>query len=415
MARGVTRVSRSAAGNESADDKGGNENDNLLQDAQIGADEAVVGGTGDDGGVVIDDRAEDESWDLPDGAKPATRQQTETRQQDRPPSQEDDDPYGEDDRLAQDEGADGYGDRGPSRRARRNRARRAALDGASQHIEMLQRTVMEQGEMLKRLTSGQMGIAAHSVDSQLGQAQQALRMADAELAKAVSEGDGGKFAEIQALRDEAYARVIGLTQQKRRIEAQRAQGFEEQPGGGQRSVAQPDGRQQQALTPQQQAAAEKATNYAEIFMDRFSWYDPQGGGRDNNIVRTIYAELSDEGYLDHTPLKWKEMERRLREDYGIEPDGVEARGGGEDGEDFPRQRQPATVRQPSRSGPPTASVRGTRSANRGGFRLDENMVDILRSEGLLGEGLSKEDKEKRDRIISRWKAGSKQLRTGAAR
>ena len=64
--------------------------------------------------------------------------------------------------------------------------------------------------------------------------------------------------------------------------------------------------------------------------------------------------------------------------------------------------------------PPTGNGRSAPNG-RSGFHLNEHQTSMLRDEGLLGDDLSKEDIAKRDRIMSKWKAGADTLRRSGAR
>lgn len=375
-------------------------------DPTLGADVALVGGADDSVAVVAEDadgnplpneelgaEHDNDDWDQDAGKKkpPAARQEDE------PAGDE------EDARIAYDaDSPDGDEGRRAGKRARRNRARRDGIAHRDAEIERLTGALGTMQRQLEQLQGGHISMAAHSIESQLGSAQQALAMADAELAKAVEAGDGKAFREVQTLRDEAAQRVYALSQARERIRTM-PKGPPGNPDGRQTPPNVQDGRQQPLPVPPAQAA--EAQRMANIFLDRNQWFDPQGTDRDSRVARQIDQELAEEGYASHQKAFWLEFERRTKE-AGL---GADYNDDDED-EAPPRRQQPA----PRRNGglPPTGAVRSSSRPGRGGFSLSTVQMDLLREEGLDGANLSKEDQAKKDRIITRWKAGAQAARRG---
>jgi hypothetical protein len=165
-------------------------------ESDLGGDVAMVGSVDDNIIVVsdddddktktVEDGGEGDDWDLPASKKggqvPARTKAEETDEE----GEEEDDL-----RTAYDEGDEGLNERRtPSRRSRRNRSRRESLEARDAEIMQLRGVVGQMAEQMQRLQHGQLGIAANTVDGQLSSARQAVALADQEMAKAVTEGDG---------------------------------------------------------------------------------------------------------------------------------------------------------------------------------------------------------------------------------
>jgi hypothetical protein len=373
-------------------------------ESDLGGDVAMVGSVDDNIIVVsdddddktktVEDGGEGDDWDLPASKKggqvPARTKAEETDEE----GEEEDDL-----RTAYDEGDEGLNERRtPSRRSRRNRSRRESLEARDAEIMQLRGVVGQMAEQMQRLQHGQLGIAANTVDGQLSSARQAVALADQEMAKAVTEGDGKKYAEIMALRDEAAQRVWQLSQAKARLESMPRQ---QQQGNG--DGRQPNGQPQ----PQGQSAAVAASaeRMANVFLDRNPWFDPQGTDRDSRMAKLIDQELAEEGYQTHTKAFWQEFERRCKE----ASLGSNYQDDDDDGETEERTVRRQPVR---RSGgvPPTGAVRSISRPGRGGFTLSATQMDLLREEGLDSDSLSEGDQKRKDRIVAKWRAGAAQLR-----
>lgn len=307
----------------------------------------------------------------------------------------------EDARLAYDDGDMGREER-PGRRARRNRSRRDAIDSRDQQIASLMQRVDHLSGIINGVTKGQASLTMNTIDSQLGAAQQALTMADDELARAVAAGDGEKFREIQKLRDEASARVFQLSSAKQRM------AYELQAGGAVPQAQQPGAPQGQRATPQQQFGP-KATDYTEKFLSRFSYFDPNGSDEDSMIIRSIDDAVAAEGYRPDTPMYWRTLEERLakRGFYPEKPDD------GDDGDDA-RRDAPQPQRQAAVAGmPPTSSGRPSRRSGTGTtFTLDPMMKEYLQGEGLLEDNLDDDSKARRARLIQQWRNNAQRAKRG---
>ncbi len=363
----------------------------------LGADVVMVGESGD--GLDLDERPdteENEDWDAPGGKKPVETRATVVEKAD---GGEAEDAYG-DERLAfdPDEGDGQASEREISRRARRNRARREQLATRDREIAELRQSQAQTNAVLARLTQGQVGLAVSTIDQQISSLQQAMGLADQEMASAITSGDTAKLIEVQRLRDDIVMRLNNARQHRHRFEqqAQYAAQAPQQQAPPQHQAPQTD--------PRLDAAVEARFNK---FLDRHPWFDPEDSSADANIVRAIDAELVTEGFPRHTSAFWNKLEQRMA-DYGL------ARKNGDDGDDDqPSERRVPPVRE-RRSGPPTGSGRSVPN-RRAPPRLSEYQVSLLREEGLDGNRLSETDQKRRDRLLAAWKAGEKVLNNGSAR
>ena len=293
-------------------------------------------------------------------------------------------------RLAYDEAMDdddSVEERGNSRRQRRNRARRDAIAMRDQELDALRQQVSQLSGMVTNVSQGQVGVVLNTVETQLGQAQGHLQVLDDELGKAVAAGDGDQFRKVQRLRDEASARVFQLASQRQRIIVETQQSQRPQM---------PQGQMQQRGGP---VASPAAAKYSEVFLDRHPWFKSEGGSEDSEIVKAIDDHLAAEGYNPNTPLYWRTLEERVR-----------ARGLGPKGDDGESDRP---VRRSNGGGmPPTNAPRAGRRSGAPGYQLKPEMREYLDSEGLLERNITPDQKAKRDRLISSWKANEQKAKQG---
>src|SRR5688572_28723424 len=139
----------------------------------------------------------------------------------------------DDRRLAYDhEDDDGPAERGTSRRARRNKARREARDQS-------RAVILAQEERIKRLEGAigdmgrtQLGFHVGGIDGQIGQVQGHLEQIDSALADAIANQEAPKIKRALQLRDEANQRLAVLATERRRLEYVAQQGQFAQPAKG---------------------------------------------------------------------------------------------------------------------------------------------------------------------------------------
>lgn len=369
-------------------DGGKHEEFSLPEDADTNDDVAMVGGDTDGADLDITPSEDKTDWDV--GKAPAEKPAEEFDQ--------------EDSRLAYEDSGDAPPEeRGAaqSRRARRNARNREYNRLQAEEIELLKNQLNQVTGVVQRLTYGQAGLAANTLDGQINNLEQALRMADQEMADAIKTNDGDKYSEVNKLRDEVVARLWSTKQQRQRMG---------EGGPVQQQAPQPQYQQPPQPRPDP-VIQEMVADKFDRFQERFPWFDPQSGDADCNIVRAIDAELMQQGGQRHTQAFWTTLEQRMSK-YGLNPNR---------GEDDAEDERPAS--RPNgggravlghdvplrRAGPPTGSGRSTRATG-SGYALSEWQRDALRDEGLLEDKLSDAEIAKRDRIIGKWRTGAETLR-----
>lgn len=374
--------------------------------SNLDPDTAIVGEASD--GVEIDLDTEDDdkeaNWDLPAGAKPPASRQ-ETRQEESAGEFDEEDSrlaYSDDPREQEDD------ENKPSHRRRRNERRRQAQTKAEQEIASLREQLQELGGVVRTLATGQTGLAANTLEGQIVQLQNSLRLADEEMANAVKNSDGDTYTKAQNIRDQIVGRLWGMKNKHAELMRSSESNTQEQQPARREGGGQAPQREAPRVDPMIVSAVEDRFNR---FQDRFPWFDPESPDADCNIVRSIDGELVARGYQRHTPHFWEQMERKMAT-YGLTP---QRGGGGDDQEDDtpppPRRQQ---MSNGGRARPPTGNGRAVGNGrNNASNSLNEMQVGMLRDEGLLEDKLSEEDIAKRDRILAKWKRGNESLRRGA--
>lgn len=308
----------------------------------------------------------------------------------------DDDVDHEDDRrMAYDEDDDdGPSERGTSRRARRNKARRDARDQS-------RAVILAQEERIRRLEASidgmgraQLGLHAGDIDSQIAGVHGHLAQIDDAIGDAMVEQNKDKMKRAMRLRDEANQRLAILGNERQRLEVIARQG----------AAPQAERKADPALgMVDVDPEAERLSN---IFLDRHPWFDPKDNqDEDSQIVKSIDDTLVNQGYKPNTSRYWKELERR-----------VEARGLGAEGEDNVDDRDDDRGREERRPAPrrnsgglPPRSRRGA-GGGRPGVSGDRDLPalakDTLDQLGLLDKkGLDKDQLAERENYIKTWRQG----------
>lgn len=388
----------------------GGESFSLPADTQsnLDPDTAIVGDASDGHDIDTDLSDDEKNWDAPPaGTRTQQHRQAEDRQDDQAPQFDEEDArlaYSDDLREQQEEDQN----QRPGRRSRRNARRRESQTAAQAEIERLKQQLQELGGVVRTLATGQTGLAANTLEGQITSLESALRMADEEMANAVKNSDGDTYSKAQNIRDNIVGRLWAAKNRHSQLldSTRREPEDERRQNGGQVQDRQPP----QQIDPR---IVEAVEDRFDRFCERFPWFDPQSAEANCNIVRSIDQELAARGLQRHTPHFWEQMERRMAQ-YGLRPEqGDDGEG---DGQNEPQNRQQQRNAPAIRSRPPTGSGRSTQTGrSNANNSLSEQQVALLRDEGLLEEKLSDEDVAKRDRIISRWRAGNSSLRRQGAR
>lgn len=307
-----------------------------------------------------------------------------------------------------DDGEDGPEARGSSRRARRNRAQRAARDRSGAVIAEQEARIKQLEAGLGQLNNAQLNIHANDLDGQIAGIQGQLKTIDRAFSAAIVEGDKATIARAMELRDEARDRLATLGGEKQRLVA-----FAQQQANGNKQPQPTERRAQQG----QVDVDPVAERLSETFMERHPWFDPlDNKHEDSQMVKAIDDTLVNEGYKPNTRRYWVELERRVRsrglgdgegEDMSYRDDDRD-----EDRREERRERRP----QRSSGGLPPRSARGgggsrDRSRDQSERSLPPLARDTLDQLGLLEKaGLTKEQLAEREGYIKTWQKGLAEAR-----
>jgi hypothetical protein len=196
---------------------------------------------------------------------------------------------GEDARLSEDNE-----DREEIRRKRREEK----ADRAARRKEAIQRDKTElnflrqRNEALeKRMSAVEKANVANTIsniDSRLNDKIAEVRAAERIMGQAVEAGNGEDVAKALRIRDEAMKQVQHL-QQVKHHQTQTAQEIQQQPQGPDPEVA----------------------SFAQQWVSKNSWYDPNGKTEESKIVLAIDQTLVEEGYNPKSEAYWQELDRRV--------------------------------------------------------------------------------------------------------
>lgn len=228
-----------------------------------------------------DDEGEDEDSDS------SKRKKKDAKNED----DEDGDSDEEDDRVGhgeddEEDDEDGNSKRN-ARKARKERQKRARernqveINFLRQQNEQLEKKLRDVDARTTRTEVG-------AIDQRINSIQGQLKVANQVLAKAIEDGAGEDVVEATEIRDKLRDSLGKLTNYKTEV-TRRAQESEEEPEVDSRLVY-----------------------HAKQWMDRNTWYNPQGADRDSRIVAAIDDRLVQEGYDPRNGDYWNELTRRVQ-------------------------------------------------------------------------------------------------------
>lgn len=178
------------------------------------------------------------------------------------------------------------------REARRNRRRakkeyiKRTNEEKDQRLAMLQRQNQELMERLSVVERKTQSSDLARLDKAIEDEELRYQYFEAKKREAINNSDGDAFNKAQE----------GWYESRRKIEAMR-------------SI------KQKAVesTPQDSGAANpKLVRHANAWMERNSWYDPNGEDEDSAIAKIIDSRLVKEGWDPATPDYWEELDNRLQ-------------------------------------------------------------------------------------------------------
>ena len=145
----------------------------------------------------------------------------------------------------------------------------------------------------------------------------------------------------------------------------------------------------ESANQQNSAIDPRVRKYANSWMDKNPWYDPQGEDEDSAIAKMIDERLVKEGWNPGTPDYWEELDERLQKRLPHL---------------YNRNRRESSERRPRSF--VTSSERETGGASgRNTFTLTPEQVRAMKDAGLW------DDPEKRNRMIKRYAMQSRNSRS----
>lgn len=176
-------------------------------------------------------------------------------------------------------------------RERRRSERRTYRDRRNNEVRELRQQVQELAAALANNNRGTEASQMAVVDGRIEQARTKYNAAARQLAEATSGADGAAAVRATEAMQEAREEFNALTAYKNQA-AERSR--------------RPAPRQEQRLSP-------RAQRLMDRWMDKNDWFDPEGEDDDSQIVLTIDAALTKQGYQPDTQEYWDELDDRLRE------------------------------------------------------------------------------------------------------
>lgn len=259
--------------------------------------------------------------------------------------------------------ADQPGDTDAIRDARRNRRRakkeyiRRTNEEKDQRLAMLQRQNQELMERIAAVEKKTHHSDLARLDKAIEDEELRLRYADAKKREAINSSDGEGFNKAQEMWYEA----------RRKIEAMKAV----------------KDRAVQATAQETGAVNPALQRNASTWMDRNSWYDPEGKDEDSQIAKVVDQRLMNEGWDPTSREYWEELDKRLQKRLPHCYNG----GAGDSRRSRPRSAVTGSGRE---------SVASGGGDNRGSFVLSPDQVRAMKEAGFW------DDQEKRTRMIKRY-------------
>jgi hypothetical protein len=257
-----------------------------------------------------------------------------------------------DERLVQDDGdhddepgATGETEEEAEARRERNRQRRKEnKERRKDYIESLRREISARDEILQRqaerldvIERRTQGADIAAITSELQKATDAYNYFKTQHGHAVTNQDGETAANAMEKMYQAADRARQLQAIQNNVK-------------------------QQAQRPATPPLDPRLKMHAEGWLERNSWYDPQGGNMDSVVAKSIDEALHKEGWNPTTPQYWEELDARV-------------------GKYLPH-RNARKPQAPQRTNAPVAgSGRESSSQGSGNYRISADRVQALKDSG----------------------------------
>lgn len=247
-----------------------------------------------------------------------------------------------------------------ARRERNRQRRKENKERRHEYIDSLKRELAARDELLQRQASRldalerrTHGADMAAVDSELQKSADAYNYFKLQHAEAVTAANGALATDAQEKMMQAYQRHQQLT--KIRQAAQR-----------------------QVNAPQPQPLDPRLKMRAERWLEKNSWYDPDGKDSDSQITLTIDQQLHREGWNPTTEQYWEELDARVKKYL------PHRYGSGYNKSQVNRAKAPVA-----------GSGRESSNNSSGGYRLSSDRVQALKDAGMWDDPKSRADAIKR--------------------
>jgi len=171
------------------------------------------------------------------------------------------------------------------RREKKERFKRINEEKDTQ-LTLLQRQNRELQERLSVIERRGFQSEIDNVDKKIQEEEERYKWAFDKVKKAISEVDGETFATASQVQSDAEKKIEYWRWKK------------------------------QSMVDQAEAppkADPRVVDYANKWMERNKWYDPNGGDADSEIARVIDAQLAKENYDPTSQEYWEELDSRLKD------------------------------------------------------------------------------------------------------
>ena len=252
----------------------------------------------------------------------------ETKQGDDHDDEDDDTP--EDSRLSEDNE-----DREELRRKRReekaDRAarRKQAIERDKTELNFLRQRNEALEKRVFQVEKSVVGNTISGIDARIADTVAEVKAAERIMAQAIEAGNGEDAAKAMRIRDQAMQKVQQLQVHKHQ----------------QNQVAQDLHQQSQQVQTQATGPDPEVASFAQEWVSKNSWYDPNAKDEASKIVLAIDQSLVEAGYNPKTEAYWRELDKRVAKRL---PD-IKGGGNYDDSQDDDRRGQ--------RRGPPVGSSR----------------------------------------------------------
>jgi hypothetical protein len=197
-------------------------------------------------------------------------------------------------------GADDDEDEKRRQRQERKKRQQKARQRQQQELQQLRQTNQQLAERLNRLEQGATGTTLAQLDDRINTAKGHVAQANAGLAQALKGNNPEAVTRAMDLRDQARDTLNYLSGMKQRFAANaEANRGREQPNGS----GQGGGQEGNDVSPEVRQNVQR-------FMKKHSWYDPEGGDEDSQILLAIDNAIAREGFDPADDDYWEELEKR---------------------------------------------------------------------------------------------------------